>query len=67
MFTEETTLSEILKTEQGRDVLAENEVPCLGCSMMAEEMDYLKIGDIADMYGLDKKKIIEELNKKHKK
>ncbi len=62
MFTEETILSEILKTNHGRDVLAENGVPCLGCSRMAEEMDYLKIGDIADMYDLDKEKIIKELN-----
>lgn len=64
MFTEETTLSEILKTDHGKDVLAENGVPCLGCSMMKEEMDYLKIGDIADMYDLNKEKIIKDLNKK---
>ncbi len=63
MFTEKSTLKKILEAEHGRKVLAENGVPCLGCSMMAQEMDYLKIGDVADMYGLDKEKIIKELNK----
>lgn len=63
MFTEETTLSEILEADHGREVLANNGVPCLGCSMLAEEMEHLKIGDVADMYGLDKEKIIKDLNK----
>ncbi len=61
MFNEKTTLAEILKTEHGQKVLAENGVPCISCAMASQEINFLKIGEVADMYGLDKKKIIEEL------
>jgi len=63
MFDENTTLAEILKTEKGKEVLAENGVPCISCAMASQEVDILKIGEVCDMYGLDKKKIIDELNK----
>ncbi len=63
MFTEDTTLSKILETEKGRRVLQENGVPCLSCAMAAEEINFLKIGEVSDMYGLDKEKILKELNK----
>ncbi len=66
MFTEDTTLKEILETEHGRKVLAQNGVPCVSCAMAAQEIDVLKIGDVADMYGLDKEKIIKELNEPSK-
>lgn len=62
MFTEDTTLSKILETEEGKRVLQENGVPCVSCAMAAEEINFLKIGEVADMYGLDKEKIIKELN-----
>ncbi len=67
MFDENSTLKEILETEHGKKVLAENNVPCLSCAMASQEMDILKIGDVADMYGLDKEEIIEKLNKKEEK
>ncbi len=63
MFTEDTILSKILETEEGRRVLQENGVPCLSCAMAAGEIDFLKIGEVSDMYGLDKEKILKELNK----
>ena len=44
MFTEDTILSKILETEEGRRVLQENGVPCLSCAMAAGEIDFLKIG-----------------------
>ena len=62
MFNEETTLAEILKKDYGKKVLAENGVPCVSCAMAAQEIEILKIGEVADMYGLDKEKIIKELN-----
>ncbi len=62
MFDENSTLKAILETEQGKKVLAENGVPCLSCAMASQEIEVLKIGDVADMYGLDKEKIIRELN-----
>ncbi len=62
MFNENTTLEEILKTKHGKEVLAENGVPCISCAMAKEEMSFLKIGQIADMYELDKDKILKELN-----
>ncbi len=63
MFNEDTTLAEILKTEHGKKVLIENGVPCMSCAMASQEINILKIGDVADMYQLDKGKIIRELNK----
>jgi hypothetical protein len=63
MFTENTTLAEIFKTEKGRRVLQENGVPCVSCAMAAGEINFLKIGEVTEMYGLDKEKIIKELNK----
>jgi hypothetical protein len=64
MFTEDTTLAKILETEKGKKVLRENGVPCISCAMAAGEINFLKIGEVADMYGLDKEKIISELNQK---
>ncbi len=64
MFDENTTLAEILKTEHGKKVLIENGVPCMSCAMASQEIEVLKIGDVADMYGLDKEKIVKELNEK---
>ena len=66
MFNENSTLKEILETEHGKKVLTENSVPCLSCAMASQEIDILKIGDVADMHGLDKDKIIKELNKESK-
>ncbi len=63
MINENTTLAKILKTEHGKKVLTENGVPCLSCAFASQEMEFLKIGEVADMYKLDKKKILKELNK----
>ncbi len=64
MFDENSTLKEALEAKNGREVLADNGVPCISCAMAAGEMDFLTIGEIADTYGLDKNKIIDDLNKK---
>ncbi len=66
MFNEKTTLKEILENEHGRKVLEKHGVPCLSCPMASVEIEFLKIGEVADMYGLDKEKIITDLNKRRK-
>ncbi len=63
MFDESTTIAKILESAHGKKVLVENGVPCLSCAMAAGEINFLKIGEVADMYGLDKEKIIKELGK----
>lgn len=62
MFNENTTLAKILETKHGKKILQENGVPCVSCAMAAGEINFLKIGEVAEMYGLDKEKIIRELN-----
>ncbi len=64
MFNENSTLAEIIKDEHGKKVLEECGVPCISCALVSQEADFLKIGEVADTYGLDKEKIIKELNKK---
>ncbi len=67
MFDENTTLAKILETEHGRKVLAKHGVPCLSCAMASQEIHFLKIGDVADMYKMNKEQIIADLNKKEEK
>ncbi len=64
MFDENTTLAKILETEHGRKVLAKHGVPCLSCAMASQEIHFLKIGEVADMYKMNKEGIIADLNKK---
>lgn len=62
-ITKDSTLEEILALPKAGEVLAKHNVPCLTCPMARFEMQDLKIGDVCKMYGLDEKKILEELNK----
>ncbi len=64
MVNENTTLEKIMETEKGREALAKYGVPCLGCPMAAGEIAFLTIGQVADMYDLDKEGILKELNEK---
>jgi len=61
-FTEKSTLKEILKSKNGDEILAKNGVPCVSCPMAKFEIERLKIGQVCEIYGLNIKKIIEELN-----
>jgi len=61
-ITSKTTLKKILDKKGGAEILMENGVPCLSCPMASLEIDKLKIGQVCKMYGLDLKKILEELN-----
>ncbi len=62
MFNENSKLSEIIRTEKGREILERYGVPCLSCAMFSSEADQLKIGEVADIYKLDKDAILKELN-----
>ncbi len=63
MFTEKTKLGEIVKLKNGNKILHKFSVPCVSCPMAKMEMDTLELGQIAEMYGIDLKSLLEELNK----
>ena len=60
--TSKTTLDKILKIKGAEEILARHGVPCLSCPMASFEIDKLRIGEVCKMYGLNFKKILEELN-----
>jgi len=62
LVTEETILGDIMKRPNGAKILGRHKLPCLNCPMAALEMGVLKLGDVARLYGLDLKKLLEELN-----
>ncbi len=62
VITEETSLSEIIKYEKAIKILLKYQFPCINCPMARIEMQNLKIGKISELYGIDKKGLIEELN-----
>jgi len=66
-ITKETTLAEILNYSNSREILAKYNLPCLTCPMARFEIENLKIGDVCQLYGIDGKKLLKELNEKLKK
>jgi len=62
-ITKDTTLSEILRRRGAEDILAKHKIPCLTCPFAAQEMDKLKIGEIAGMYNIDLNGLLKDLNK----
>ncbi len=62
MINKDTTIAEILKTEKGEEVLQKHGLPCLSCAFAAQEIEFLKLGDVAEKYGLDAEAIISEIN-----
>ena len=63
-ITSNTTLAEILELEGAEKILVKYNLPCLTCPFAKMEMDQLKIGQICEMYGIDLKALLKELNKK---
>ena len=62
-ITNETVLGDILEIKGSDKILSKYKVPCLSCPMAKMEMGTLKIGVICKTYGLDEKKLLQELNK----
>ncbi|MCK4522283.1 MAG: hypothetical protein KAU20_06945 [Nanoarchaeota archaeon] len=61
--TKETKLADVLEIKGAEKVLLKYKLPCLHCPMAQMEMGVLKLGDICKNYGLDIKKLLDELNK----
>jgi hypothetical protein len=60
---ENTTVAKVLEKKGAAEVLTKHQFPCLGCPMAQMEMNTLKLGQVCDMYGIDKKKLMGDLNK----
>jgi len=65
-ITKDTTLEELMKTAGMEEILTKHGVPCVTCPMAQMEMQFLKIGDICEKYGIDVDKLLTELNGKAK-
>ena len=61
-ITKKSTLKEILSLKNGAQVLADFDVPCMGCAFARFEMDKLTLADICQMYDLDLDGILKKLN-----
>jgi hybrid cluster-associated redox disulfide protein len=61
-ITKDTTLGEILKHPGAEEILRKYKLPCLSCSFAKMEMDELKIGGGCEMYGIDIKGLLRDLN-----
>jgi len=59
----DTKLKEIFEIENLREVLIKHKIPCLFCPFASLEIEKLKIGDICRSYGINEKKLIDDLNK----
>ncbi len=66
-ITEDTIIAEILKRPKTEEILAKYQLPCLHCPMAAQEMEILKIGEVAKIYSIDLEGLLKELNKIGKK
>ncbi len=63
-ITKDTTLGKALEVPGAEKILDHFNTPCVHCPMAAMEMNKLKLGEIASMYGLDLEGMLKELNKK---
>jgi len=61
-ITKETTLGEILKLPGAEAILTKYNLPCLQCPMAAFEIGGLKLGDVANTYGIEIDSLLKELN-----
>jgi len=67
MFTKESTYKDVIANEKAYEILAKHGVPCVTCPMARYEMGNLKLGDISQMYGIDLKALLDDLNKLNNK
>lgn len=64
--TENTAVADILKLPGAEEILAKYNLPCLTCPLAKFEVEKLKIGQVCQIYGLDIKNLLKELNEKKK-
>ncbi|MDI6730706.1 MAG: hypothetical protein QMD06_04115 [Candidatus Altarchaeum sp.] len=63
MFTKESTYQEVIVKKESYEILAKHGVPCVFCPMAKYEMEKLNLEDISEMYGIDLKALLDDLNK----
>lgn len=63
-FTGKTKLSKLIDDKKAQKILEKYDFPCLSCPHARYEMESLELGSICEMYGIDSKKLIKELNEK---
>jgi len=61
-YTENTKLSEVLKSPEANKIISKYKLPCLHCAMAAYEAEMLTLGQISKIYGLDLDNMLKELN-----
>jgi len=62
-ITKDTILADVLSCPGSEEILMKHKLPCLTCPLSAFEIKELKIGQVCEFYGIDAKRVIEELNK----
>jgi hypothetical protein len=62
-INKKTKIGKVLNLEKAQKILDKFNFPCIHCPMAKMEMETLEIGQVCEMYGIDCKKLIEELNK----
>ncbi|MBI5254315.1 hypothetical protein HY932_00855 [Candidatus Falkowbacteria bacterium] len=62
MFDKDSLLSDILKTAGTEPILHKYNLPCLHCPMAAQELGVLTLGQVCEMYELDLKGLLADLN-----
>jgi hypothetical protein len=61
-ITEKTALAEILKNPKLVEILEKYNFPCLACPFAKMEIENLELGKVCDLYGIEIKKVLKELN-----
>jgi len=62
-----TKLGKLMKMRGIEKILAKYNVPCISCPIAKQEMDFLELGYLCDIYGLKEKEMILEINNSLKK
>ena len=61
-ITKKSTLAEILEIPGSESVLVKHKLPCVFCPMAKFEVNKLEIGRVCEIYGIEPKSLLEELN-----
>ncbi len=62
-ITSDTLLIDIFELPKSEEILTKHKVPCVSCPMAQFELGNLTIGEVCKMYGIDLKRLLEDLNK----
>ena len=60
-YTSKTKVSELTKDEKSLQILKKHKVPCISCPFGPMEMNILEIGKVSKIYGIDLKKLLEDI------